>query len=225
MIIEKNKSMREQAYEILKDLIINGNILPGERIIETEYSAKFQISRTPVREAIRMLELEGLVELQPTGGVIVRKISIEEIYEIYKIRIALEGIILEEIIKKSDDIDIKVIDDILKETKKALNGENSEEVFKLFSKFNEALYEISNLKKVAGMINNINLYLKKFRKLSIKNPIRKEEAYEDHLMIFNALKNRDLQTAISINRRHLEKSMTFIITQLTIENQKENDKL
>ena len=100
MVIEKNKSMREKVYDSLKEMIIDGVIQPGERIIETEYSNKFQISRTPIREAIRMLELEGLVESLSTGGVIVKIFTKEEISEIYKIRIALEGIILEEIIKK-----------------------------------------------------------------------------------------------------------------------------
>ena len=103
MIIEKNKSMREKVYDTLKQMIIDGVIKPGERIIETEYSNKFQISRTPIREAIRMLELEGLVESQTTGGVIVKTLTREEISEIYKIRIALESLIIEEIIKKIND--------------------------------------------------------------------------------------------------------------------------
>lgn len=107
MIIEKNKSMREKVYDTLKQMIIDGVIKPGERIIETEYSNKFQISRTPIREAIRMLELEGLVESQTTGGVIVKTLTREEISEIYKIRIALESLIIEEIIKKINNQDIK----------------------------------------------------------------------------------------------------------------------
>ena len=64
MIIKKGKSIREKVYDILKEMIIDGKISPGERIIETDYCEKFQISRTPLREAIRMLELEGLVESQ-----------------------------------------------------------------------------------------------------------------------------------------------------------------
>lgn len=65
------------------------------------------------------------------------------------------------------------------------------------------------------MINNINLYLKRFRKLSIDNPSRKEEAFEDHVQILEAIKNKELSTAISINRMHLEKSMNFILSKLS----------
>ena len=67
MIIEKNKSMREKVYDTLKQMIIDGVIKPGERIIETEYSNKFQISRTQLGKLLEMLELEGLVESQTTG--------------------------------------------------------------------------------------------------------------------------------------------------------------
>ena len=202
MIIEKNKSMREKVYDTLKQMIIDGVIKPGERIIETEYSNKFQISRTPIREAIRMLELEGLVESQTTGGVIVKTLTREEISEIYKIRIALESLIIEEIIKKINNQDIKKLEKVLKNTKKAFEVKDIEKVFSLFTEFNQILYDIASLPKVTGMINNINLYLKRFRKLSIDNPSRKEEAFEDHVQILEAIKNKELSTAISINRMH-----------------------
>lgn len=215
MIIEKNKSMREKVYDTLKQMIIDGVIKPGERIIETEYSNKFQISRTPIREAIRMLELEGLVESQTTGGVIVKTLTREEISEIYKIRIALESLIIEEIIKKINNQDIKKLEKVLKNTKKAFEVKDIEKVFSLFTEFNQILYDIASLPKVTGMINNINLYLKRFRKLSIDNPSRKEEAFEDQVQILEAIKNKELSTAISINRMHLEKSMNFILSKLS----------
>ena len=82
MIIEKSKSMREKVYDVLKEMIIEGKIAQGERIIETEYSEQFQISRTPIREALRMLELEGLVVSNAKGGVLVKKFTQEEIAEV-----------------------------------------------------------------------------------------------------------------------------------------------
>ena len=109
MKIEKSKPMRELVYEELKRLIIDGEIEAGERIVETDYAQKFQISRTPIREAIRMLELEGFIESQPKGGVIVKEIGKEDIEEIYRIRIALEGIIIDEVIKKVTAKDIEKV--------------------------------------------------------------------------------------------------------------------
>ena len=217
MIIERNKSMREKVYDSLKQMIIDEEIKSGERIIETEYSNKFQISRTPIREAIRMLELEGLVESVTTGGVIVKSFSKEEILEIYKIRIALEGIVLEEIIKKGTALDLKKIEEILKNTEKAFNNKDAESIFSLFTEFNRTLYDIANLPKVTAMINNINLYLKRFRQLSIENSTRKEEAFKDHIQILEAIKKKDILMATNLNRIHLEKSMNFILLKYSIE--------
>lgn len=217
MIIEKSKSMREKVYDVLKEMIIEGKIAQGERIIETEYSEQFQISRTPIREALRMLELEGLVVSNAKGGVLVKKFTQEEIVEVYKIRIALEGIILEEVIQKATEDDIKTIEKILEDTKVEIENKNLEKVFELFSKFNFVLYEIAKVPRVMGMINNINLYLKRFRKLSIDNTIRKEEAFNDHVQILECIKNKDLKKALKINRKHLEKSMTFMIPKFETE--------
>lgn len=213
MIIKKGKSIREKVYDILKEMIIDGKISPGERIIETDYCEKFQISRTPLREAIRMLELEGLVESQNTGGVLVKKVTKQEIYEIYKIRIALESIILDEAIKNITDKDIKRIEEILKDTEEALEVKKDEKVFSLFSEFNNMLYDIAKLPKVTSLINNINTYMKRFRKLSVKDELRKRMAFEDHVELLRAIKDKNLIKASEINKEHLEKSMNFILSQ------------
>lgn len=219
MIIKKSKSIREKVYDILKEMIIDGKICPGERIIETDYCSRFQISRTPLREAIRMLELEGLVESQSTGGVVVKKVTKQEIYEIYKIRIALESIILEEAVKNITDRDIKKIDTVLKDTEKALDVKKDDTVFSLFSEFNNLLYDIAKLPKVTALIHNINSYMKRFRKLSVKDSLRKRIAFEDHLAILMAIKDKDLNRAIEINKQHLEKSMNFILSQFTADDE------
>lgn len=211
MIIERNKSMREKVYDAMKNLIIDGIVTQGERIIETEYCKKFQISRTPIREAIRMLELEGLLETQPTGGVVVKTFTTDDILEIYKIRIALETVILEEVIKKATEKDIKEIDKILTATEKELEDPETTKIFELFTLFNETLYKIANLPKVTSLIQNVNLYLKRFRKLSINNISRKISAYEDHVAILQAVKDKNTEKATKINRNHLEKSMRFIL--------------
>lgn len=217
MIIEKNKSMREKVYDILKKMIIDGKILPGERIIETEYSKQFQISRTPIREAIRMLELEGFLESNSTGGVTVKQISAKDIEEVYKIRIALEGVILEEIISNIEKKDISNLEKILDDTKNALSNnydDNSSEMFNFFSEFNEKLYDLSDYNKVTDMIKKLNLYLERFRKFSIGNPLRKKDAFNDHVLIFQAIKEKNLEKALHLNRQHLEKSMNFNLTEI-----------
>lgn len=210
-MIQKNKPIREQVYEQLKELIIKGEITPGERIIELEYAEKFNISRTPIREAIRMLELEGLVEVSSKGGVIVKKITKEDIKEIYKIRIALEGIIIEEIIEK-DVKNLCELEELLKTTKEIMDMDSSsKELINLFAKFNSIFYGLSNFKKVVEMINNINLYLIRFRMISLMDIERRKIAFQEHVDLIEYIKNKNLEGALKINRKHLEDSMNFLL--------------
>ncbi|MCJ8342767.1 MAG: GntR family transcriptional regulator [Cetobacterium sp.] len=213
-MIQKNKPIREQVYEQLKEMIIAGEIASGERIVELEYAEKFNISRTPIREAIRMLELEGLVEVSSKGGVIVKKITKEDIREIYKIRIALEGIIIEELIN-SGEKKLENLEELLSETRTLMSkDENSKEVIEHFAHFNSLFYSLSNLKRVVEMINNINLYLRRFRMISLNDKIRRRIAYDEHVDLVKEIKNKNLPEALRINRKHLEDSMNFLLKRV-----------
>ncbi|MBP6062874.1 MAG: GntR family transcriptional regulator [Fusobacteriaceae bacterium] len=215
MIIEKSKSMREKVYDRLKEMIINEELKPGERIIEVEFSEKFKVSRTPLREAIRMLELEGLLEDSGGNGMAVKKIGISDIQEVYEIRIALEGIILKEIVENKDKNGINQLEELLNKTKKLLDtSKDADQLFKLFSEFNDILYNLSKYQKVVNLIKNINMYLRIFRKYSIDNEERRLKAYNDHVGIVEALKDWDLEKALNLNNLHLSNSKDFIIKNL-----------
>ena len=215
MIIEKSKSMREKVYDRLKEMIFNEELKPGERIIEVEFSEKFKVSRTPLREAIRMLELEGLLEDSGGNGMAVKKIGISDIQEVYEIRIALEGIILKEIVENKDKNGINQLEELLNKTKKLLDtSKDADQLFKLFSEFNDILYNLSKYQKVVNLIKNINMYLRIFRKYSIDNEERRLKAYNDHVGIVEALKDWDLEKALNLNNLHLSNSKDFIIKNL-----------
>ena len=102
----ESKPIREIAYETLKHAIITGDLPAGSRIVETDYAERMHISRTPLREALRKLERDGLVEYMLRRGVIVRAFTIADVEEIYTIRNALEMLTLPAIIQNatSDDI-------------------------------------------------------------------------------------------------------------------------
>ena len=213
-MIIKQKSIREQVYESLKEAIVNGEIESGEKIIELEYAEKFGVSRTPLREALRMLELEGLVSSAEKGGVTVNYISKEDIEEIYKIRVALESNVLKEIIEKDKGC-LKPLHSILKETKVALDENmDSGKLIKIFQKFNHELYEVAKLKQVSKLINNLNEYTKRFRVLCLKDEIRLEEAFIEHCKLVEALENKDLEEALKINDKHLYKSMELVLNKM-----------
>lgn len=218
MEITKTKSIREQVYDRLKELIINGEIKAGSKIIELEYAQKFEVSRTPIREALRMLELEGLVDNSEKGGVTVAFISKEDIRQVYEIRIVLENLILEELMNK-EKVNLKKIEKNFEKTKKFIDENKSrDEIIKLFSEFNKEMYELSGLYHVAKLITNINQYIRKFRVLCLTDKIRLKEAYNEHLELVEAIKNKDKGKAFEINRKHLLKSRDVVFKTLVFNN-------
>lgn len=207
------KSIREQVYEALKEKIINGEISSGERIVEVDYAKKFGVSRTPLREALRMLEFEGLVNSSEKGGVVVNYISKQDIEEIYRIRITLEKLVFSEIIYKHSD-NIRNLELLLDETKKILENGNYEETILIFEKFNEEIYRISNLNHVIKLIKNINEYVKRVRILCLKDKVRLKQAFNEHCDLVKALKEKNLEKIFKINEKHLLASMNFVLEKV-----------
>jgi len=217
MVIKKKKSIREQVYDYLKDEIVNGKIKEGSRIVEEEFAEKLNISRTPLREAIRMLELERLIEAREKGGVTVPKTTKKDVEEVVKIRIALETVIFEEVFERVTEKDIERLEENLAKAAAIVNDEDkSLEVFKYFSEFNKILYSISDLPRVITLINNLNLYLKKFRKISAENNNRRLSAHRDHVKIVELIKAGDKEETIAVNRKHLLEAKEFLIKQVEI---------
>lgn len=221
MVIKKKKSIREQVYDYLKDEIVNGKIKEGSRIVEEEFAEKLNISRTPLREAIRMLELEGLIEAREKGGVTVPKTTKKDVEEVVKIRIALETVIFEELFERVTKKDIERLEENVAKAAAIVNDEEkSLEVFKYFSEFNKILYSISDLPRVVTLINNLNLYLKKFRKISIENSNRRLSAHKDHVKMVEFIKKDRKKEIIDLNKKHLTEAKEFLIQQLEMRDKK-----
>ncbi|MGL4801256.1 MAG: GntR family transcriptional regulator [Cetobacterium sp.] len=221
MPIERKKSIREQVYEYLKEEIVNGKIEEKSRIVEEEYALKLNVSRTPLREAIRMLELEGLIEGREKGGVVVPKITKKDVEEVIKIRMALEAVIFEEIFEKVTEQDIKKLEKNINKVELIIQDEKEcLEVFKYFSEFNKTLYNIADLPRVVNLINNLNLYLKKFRKISIENGNRRLSAHKDHVKMVEFIKKNRKKEIVDLNKKHLTEAKEFLIQQLEMRDRK-----
>ena len=159
-------------------------------------------------------ELEGLVTNAEKGGVTVNYISKEDIEEIYKIRVALESIVLKEILKK-DRSCLKPLHSILEETRIALDENmESEALIEIFQRFNHELYEVANLKQVSKLIKHLNEYTKRFRVLCLKDEIRLKEAFLEHCSLVEALEKKDLEEALRINDKHLFQSMKLVLNKM-----------
>lgn len=210
----QNKPIREVVYESLRRTIISGVIPAGERIVEKEYAERLNISRTPVREALRLLEMEELVEYLPRTGVVVKRISVEDAIEIYKIRHSLEVLASINAMDNITEEEIRDIENLLDITEQKNKDGDVEEVIRLFGVFNTKIYEASRMKRLANMISRLNEYLQRFRNISISENERREKALREHRLILKAIAEKNKDQIDDIIKKHLEDSIEIVIAEM-----------
>ena len=202
----ESKPIREIAYETLKHAIITGELPAGSRIVETEYAERMHISRTPLREALRKLERDGLVEYMLRRGVVVRAFTLADVEEIYTIRNALEMLTLPAIIKNATAEDIRRLRAILDEMD-PLDANNDVAALSLRArKFHSELTAISGLKRTIRAIEGQDEYITRFSALAIAKENRRSAAHAEHHQLMDLVEARDLEGFTALMRKHIERS-------------------
>jgi DNA-binding GntR family transcriptional regulator len=213
----QSKSIKEIVYEGLRKTIMSGVVPVGARIIEKEYAERLNTSRTPVREALKKLEEEELVEYIPRVGVVVKRISAEDILEVYKIRQHLEVLATVTAAENITKKEIQEIEELLDLTEAKNEEGDVDEVIRLFGKFNIKIYEASRMKRLTGMLSKLNDYIEKFRDISIADKERREMALIEHREILKAIVDKNTSTIEKIVKKHLDVSLDIVYATMNNE--------
>lgn len=209
-----NKTIRETIYLAIKQAILDGKLSVGERIVEKTFAEAFRVSRTPVREALRRLETEGHVEYIPRTGVVVSGISKADVIEVYKIRKALEALVLEQVIENITEEDKAKLEYQIRASREDARSDEVAGLIANYKSFNGHLMDIANLPRLRVVLSQITEYVLRFRKISAGNEERRMNAIDEHEMILNAIKAGALDEAIRINNEHLDSALMLILTEL-----------
>lgn len=210
----ESKPIREIAYETLKHAIITGQIPAGARIVETEYADKLHISRTPLREALRKLERDGLVEYVLRRGVVVRAFTIADVEEIYTIRNALEMLTLPSIVENATPEDIRSMREKLHRMDAFLAKNDIEGMSPLARSFHDQLTTISGLNRILRVIQSQDEYIRRFSAMSITRETRRKGAHEEHYKLLEYLENKDLENFEKLMQKHIERSKDTCLAAL-----------
>lgn len=213
----QNKSIKEIVYEGIRKTIMSGVVPVGGRIIEKEYAERLNTSRTPVREALKKLEEEELVEYIPRVGVVVKRISAEDILEVYKIRQHLEVLATVTAAENITKKEIQEIEELLDLTEAKNEEGDIEEVIRLFGEFNIKIYEASRMKRLTGMLSKLNDYIEKFRDISIGDKERREMALTEHREILKAIVDKNIFIIEKIVKKHLDVSLDIVYATMNNE--------
>ena len=215
----ESRPIREIAYEVLKKAIITGEIPAGERIVETDYADRLHISRTPLREALRKLERDGLVEYVMRRGVIVHAFTTEDVEQIYTIRNCLEMLTLPDIIEKATPEDIAHLRELLVKMDE-LNAKNDVEALSPVAReFHTAITAISGKNRILRVIEGQDEYIRRFSAMAIKQEDRRNEANEEHHRLVDLIEQKDLPAFEALMKQHIERSKECCLAALAARKQ------
>lgn len=206
----QDKSLRGQVFQRLREDILSGVYKEHEELREITIGEELGVSRTPVREALRQLELEGLVTIVPNKGAYVTGISPKDVRDIYRIRSLLEGMCVRWATEQITQEQIEELEEtlLLSEFHLQRQGQGKgTQVSELDGKFHKILYQASNSRILEHVLSDFHKYVQMARKLSIEKKDRAEKSIEEHRGILEAIKHRDADLAERLANEHIMKVM------------------
>jgi len=208
-----------KVYHILRQAVILGEFQPGERLVERNLAKQLGVSRTPLREAIRKLELEGLVKHIPNKGVFVTMISAKDVWDIYNIRSVLEGLAARLAATNMTPKEAEQMEQIVKSMETAVPKKDMELLTKLHMDYNKFLYRMAQNPRLFHQCSNLMDYIIGFTRIGYAVPGRLHEATREHRLLFEAIKAGDGVKAESIARKHVENSCNaYFVQSALVEN-------
>jgi DNA-binding GntR family transcriptional regulator len=200
---------RQTAHEyvlgVLRRAILNGELHSGSRLVQAELAAMLDVSTTPVREALRDLATEGLVQFDPHRGAIVSELSSEEVHNIYEIRMVLEPLAMRQAVPNITDA---LIGRLRRLHETMLADPQSVDWVDRNRVFHMAVYEASSSPRLAAIIRNLQDASVMYIGASLHNkPGLRDEANHDHAEILEALEKRDVEAAVKALEAHLRTSI------------------
>lgn len=196
-------SLRGKVYDRIREDILNGIYKEQEELKEATLGEKMGVSRTPVREALRQLELEGLVEIIPNKGARVTGITKKDIEDIYQIRYLLEGLSARWATEHVTEEQLDKMEETLYLTDFHARKGNFPQVYELDSQFHELMYEASGSKMLNHILSDFHMYVTRIRKTSLSNVTRSKNSTEEHRAILEAIKERDADKAEQCAHEHV----------------------
>jgi len=209
-----SKSLRESIIKWLHDGVYSGYLPPGSRVIESQLANKFQISRTPVREALFQLESEGLVKIIPNRGAIVNIFSVNEIAEIHLIFGALEGVAASLSVEVIDEEGIKKMEDSIKKMEVSKEYLNKKEWFSENDEFHKAFIKPCEKKILLKLIKNYTKQVGRYWYLMLSYPGSIQLFHQEHKEILEAFKLRNSKMARERVENHVTSFRRVVVESL-----------
>ena len=218
-------SLRQQVLERLREAIISGHLAPGARLTERALTEQMGVSRTVLREALRQLEAEHLVEVIPNKGPVVRALSREEAEDLYRIRAVLHGLAARICVENADADDIHRLQVALAAVVDAYDSGDAERVLDAKTAFYDVLYAGTRSESLSAMLDTLHARIARWRALGLGHPKRSKERSRESVdnlrAIVDAVTRRDAEAAERLTREEDSQAGREVMRLLAIESTKQ----
>jgi DNA-binding GntR family transcriptional regulator len=197
------QSLHDELVPLLRDLITEGELRPGDKVHEQSLCERFGVSRTPLREALKVLAAEGLVQINPNRGAVVAKITQREIDQLFPVIGMLEALAGELAVERITAKDLKRLLDLHLAMVEHYRKGDWQPYIKLNRRIHEAIFALAGNEALSGLYNSLTIRIHSVRYVARKSQQRWDEAVEDHTRLMAALEARDAPKVNAILREHL----------------------
>ena len=216
--------LRDVVFNTLREAILKGELKPGERLMELQLAAKLGVSRTPIREAIRMLEQEGLAVTIPRKGAEVAKMTEKDMEDVLQIREALDELAAKIACEQISEEQLEELVATMHEFEESTKTDNVKKIAEADVKFHDIIYQSTGNPKLVNMLNNLREQMYRYRVEYLKDVESRKTLVEEHYAVYRALKARNQQQAVKDICIHIVNQQNAILRSLEQMNKEEQEK-
>lgn len=209
--------LRDVVFNTLRKAILTGELKPGERLMEIHLANRLGVSRTPIREAIRKLELEGLVIMIPRRGAEVAQITEKSLKDVLEVRRALDALCVELACDRINAEETEQLREACEEFERVTETEDATVIAKADVEFHDIIVHATGNQRLIQLINNLSEQMYRYRFEYIKDEDRHDNLIREHRMIYESIVKRDKKSAAEAAKIHIDNQEKSIIRQIRLE--------
>ncbi len=217
MHMDEYLPLRDVVFNTLRKAILKGDLKPGERLMEIALAEKLGVSRTPIREAIRKLELEGLVVMAPRKGAKVASITERDLNDVLEVRKGMEELAIRLACERITPEQLDELDKVEKKFLNLIDSENLTELAEVDVEFHDIIYASTNNKRLIQLLNNLREQMYRYRIEYLKDSAVRRQLAKEHKSICEALRTQDKESALRYVYVHIDNQQKAIIRSLNEE--------
>lgn len=218
--IDEYLPLRDVVFKTLRKGILTGELKPGERLMEIHLANKLGVSRTPIREAIRKLELEGLVTMIPRRGAEVAQITPKSMKDVLEVRKVLDTLAVELACERISQEEKGQLAQACQEFEKAVESGDFGTIARTDVAFHDIIVEATGNMRLTQMVNNLAEQMYRYRFEYIKDAKMHSQLVQEHRQIYEGILNKDVEAAKAAIASHIDNQEYSILQQIRIEREK-----